>query len=184
MRIIAGEYRSRVLKTLPGEATRPTLDKVREAVFSHLGPYFDGGNVLDLFSGSGAIGLECLSRGFDRAVFNDKSHKAVGIIKENIASLKLQEKSEVWSFDYKMALARAQEEGYEFDLIYLDPPYRLNLISELCELIAEKKLLKEDGIIVAESLKDEIIEVKHPLVIYKQADYGISRITYIRNEGE
>ena len=105
MRIIAGEYRSRKIETRSGNETRPTLDKVREAVFSSLGGMFDGGMVLDLYAGSGANGLEALSRGFDYAVFADISKDAINIIRKNIESLRCQEKTKVLHMPDKKVLS-------------------------------------------------------------------------------
>ena len=117
MRIVAGEYSSRKLETLKGDATRPTLDKVREAVFSSLGVFFAGGAVLDLYAGSGAIGLEALSRGMDQAVFVDSSREAVRVIRNNIASLKAGERSRVLCTKAVSALDILHGEGRKFDLV-------------------------------------------------------------------
>ncbi len=179
MRIIAGEFRSRVLKTLPGDNTRPTTDRVREAVFSRLGPYFDGGTILDLFAGSGAISLEALSRGFDRAVMCDRSHKACQVIRNNIETLKVADRTVLWQCDYTAALQRADE---QFDLIYLDPPYAFTGMSELLESIVTLNLLKPSGIIVVETDSRDTVTVNSPLYIEKDASYGISKVTYIRKE--
>ena len=123
MRIIAGEFASRRLETKKGNATRPTLDKVKEAVFSSLGGYFDGGNVLDLYAGSGAVGLEALSRGMDNAYFSDNDRIACTVIRNNIASLKVEERTKVYPIADMKMLSRMKEEGKKFRLIYLDPPY-------------------------------------------------------------
>ena len=181
MRIIAGEFRSRVLATLPGDNTRPTLDKVREAVFSRIGPYFEENqSVLDLFAGSGAVGLEALSRGMGSAVFNDASGKAVGIVKKNIESLKVNQRCTVFNLDYRSAINLCASRGYQFDLIYLDPPYRLMAINELVELIVAHGIIKDGGIIVAESLKEEETGQWEHIVKGKEVTYGISKITYLR----
>ena len=182
MRIIAGEYRSRILKSLPGDNTRPTQDKVKEAVFSHLGTYFDDGRILDLFSGSGAVGLEAVSRGFTEALLVDKSHEAVRVIKENVASLKAEEYCEVWCMDYHSALTKCGAEERQFDLIYLDPPYRMQLGTELLKEIVEKNILAEKGTIVLETALDEDIVIPELFVAYKTAQYGKTMITYVRKD--
>lgn len=179
MRIIAGRNRSRVLKTLPGDNTRPTLDKVKEAVFSSLGSNFNGGNVLDLFSGSGAIGLEALSRGMDYAVFNDMNNEAVKIIKENIKMLK-EEKVKVYNNDYKQVLEFLTNDKINFDLIYLDPPYKLKCIPEIINFIEQNNLLNIEGRIVVESLKEDIFDDYGNIFKYKEATYGITRISYFK----
>lgn len=182
MRIVAGKHRSRILKTLEGVDTRPTSDKVKEAVFSKIGPYFEGGIILDLFSGSGNIALEAISRGFEKAIMVDKSKKAVNIIKSNVALLKEEEKCEIWSVDYKKALSMSEQRQIKFDLIYLDPPYQLELINELIDKINEYDLLNNKGIIVAESSEKEEIKVEKPLFIDKQVNYGTIKVTYIRKD--
>ncbi|MBR0138519.1 MAG: 16S rRNA (guanine(966)-N(2))-methyltransferase RsmD [Erysipelotrichaceae bacterium] len=185
MRIVAGEFRSRILQTLPGDNTRPTLDKVREAVFSRIGPYFENGErILDLFAGSGAIGLEALSRGAKEAVFVDKSFQAIRVIKKNIESLKVQDRCRVLNLDYNQALNTLGENKEKFDLIYLDPPYKLQAISQILKTVSENELIIKDGIIIAETLKEETIEVPGGFEIEKEAFYGITKITYIRYKGE
>ncbi|MGI6510699.1 MAG: 16S rRNA (guanine(966)-N(2))-methyltransferase RsmD [Erysipelotrichaceae bacterium] len=182
MRIVAGKHRSRILKTLEGADTRPTSDKVKEAVFSKIGPYFEGGIILDLFSGSGNIALEAISRGFEKAVMADKSKKAVNIIRSNTALLKEEERCEIWLVDYKKALSMSEQRQIKFDLIYLDPPYQLELISEIIDKISEYDLLNNEGIIVAESSEKEEIKVEKPLFIDKQVSYGTIKVTYIRKD--
>jgi 16S rRNA (guanine966-N2)-methyltransferase len=182
MRIVAGRHRSRVLKTLDGVNTRPTSAKVKEAVFSTIGPYFEGGIILDLFSGSGNIALEAVSRGFEKAIIADKARKAVDIIQTNVASLGEEKKCEIWPMDYKNALDTCRRRQLKFDLIYLDPPYQLQLISELTKIIKEYDLLQEKGIIVSESQIKEDIKVEMPYFIDKQVHYGTIKVTYIGKE--
>ena len=123
MRIVAGTYSSRRIEAPKGNNTRPTLDKVREAVFSSLGGFFAGGSFLDLYAGSGANGLEALSRGMDEAVFVDSSRDAVQVIKKNIQSLGCKEQCRVLPMKDMKALLLLKEEGRQFDIVYLDPPY-------------------------------------------------------------
>ncbi len=183
MRIIAGEFSSRTIKTLKGNATRPTLDKVREAVFSSLGGYFDGGIMLDLYSGSGAIGIEAISRGMDKAYLVDKSREAIGIIKENVQSLHIEDKIKVLCMPDTKALQYFKENHIQFDLVYLDPPYALQQNQKIITFLDENDLLKNDARVVVECLKEDqnedcICNVKK----YKEAIYGISRIVYYRKE--
>ena len=126
MRIISGSAKGTKLYTLEGDATRPTLDRVKEPLFSIIQHYIVGANILDLFAGSGALGLEALSRGADKAILCDYSRKAVNIIKQNIEKTKLTEKTEVWNMDYKKALEKLKDNSQKFDIIFLDPPYRKN----------------------------------------------------------
>ena len=172
MRIIAGEYRSRKIETRSGNQTRPTLDKVREAVFSSLGGMFDGGTVLDLYAGSGANGLEALSRGYDYAVFADISKDAIQVICKNIESLRCKEKTKVLHMPDKKALS-------------LDPPYAGQRNNEILEYLQENNMITDHGVVVIESAKeDEFKKEFGSLKPYKEATYGITRITYYRNEVE
>lgn len=181
MRIVAGMYSSRTIITPRGNDTRPTLDKVREAVFSSLGGMFDGGSVLDLYAGSGAIGLEALSRGMDHAVFADPSREAVRCIKENIRSLHVNDRCTVYPMKDMAVLKKLAEENMRFDLIYLDPPYKHAHHDEVLSFLDEHHMIKEGGRVVIESLKEEMYDRDYPgLHPYKNKVYGISRITYYR----
>lgn len=183
MRIVAGKHRSRRLESLAGDATRPTLDKVKEAVFSSLGTYFDGGWVLDLFGGSGSIGLEAISRGMEHAVFADRSYDAVQIIRRNIAALKEEDHTTVWKLDYKKALQRCLERRLTFDLIYLDPPYAAGYLQDCISRIEKFGLLKDSGTLVCECRKEEDLTWLPPeCSIRKEATYGIMKVVYIRKE--
>lgn len=182
MRIISGKYGSRKLKTLTGNNTRPTEDRVREAVFGRTGPYFNGGIILDLFAGSGAVSLEAISRGFDFAYMCDISKDAVRVIYENIDMLGVRDQTKVLNTNYRSALARLAGQNIRFDMIYLDPPFHHGTEKEALKIICESDLLKEDGIIIVETDKKDEIECEKPYYVEKSAVYGINRVTYIRKE--
>ncbi|MBO7703767.1 MAG: 16S rRNA (guanine(966)-N(2))-methyltransferase RsmD [Solobacterium sp.] len=185
MRIIAGTRGSRRIEAPVGKDTRPTLDKVREAVFSSLGGFFEGGAVLDLYAGSGAIGLEALSRGMDQAVFVEPSRKARDVILRNIEALQFQEESRILPMKAAQAVRQLTEEGRKFDLVYLDPPYAKQENEEILTDLVNGNLLNPGAVCVVESLKEEQFpEVIGSLVRYKEAVYGISRISYYRLQGE
>lgn len=179
MRIIAGRYSSRKLETLKGRSTRPTLDKVREAVFSSLGGFFDGGTVLDLYAGSGACGLEALSRGMNRAVLVDSSHAACGIIRRNVDLLGCKDACRILSMPDFRALALLKEEGCRFDLVYLDPPYEKQKNLRVMAYLDENDMMNPGGRIVIESLKEEEYHQEFTRFRYqKESVYGIMKITY------
>lgn len=185
MRIVAGEHRSRLLKTLPGDNTRPTLDKVREGVFSSIGPYFDGGVVLDLFAGSGAIGLESLSRGMDKAILVDNNFQAIKIIQENVSSLKEDDRVECWKMDYQKALAQCIQQQVRFDLIYLDPPYSKVDLSAILQIIDEHQLLAKNGLVICETLKEEIVSESYKsFEKKKELVYGITKVILFKEKEE
>ena len=176
MRIVAGKFRSRLIQAPKGDQTRPTLDKVKEAVFSRIGPYFDGGVMLDLFAGSGSMGLEALSRGIEHVYFVDRSPAAAAVIKSNIASLQVEAQCDVWKCDSFAALRRLAGMGVQLELVSLDP-----IMQQLDAL----NLIRDHGQVILESLKeDEFDEAYHQLRRVKEATYGISRISYYRKETE
>lgn len=185
MRIVAGTYRSRVLKSLSKDTTRPTLDKVKEAVYSRIGPYFDGGLMLDLFGGSGNMGLEAISRGMDHVIFCDSQAAAQQIIKENIRALQVEKQCTCLKMDYQRALEECVQQNKIFDLIYLDPPYKKQQIAKILMFIDHHQLLKENGDIVCESLKEDIFEERYGnLHKVKEATYGITKITYYQRRDD
>lgn len=179
MRIIGGKYRSRVLAEFEGENVRPTSDRVREALFNILSMKIYGARVLDLFSGSGALGLESLSRGAKEATFNDFSKDSLAILKKNLAALKIPvngEEAKVYNYDY---LAFLEQERGRFDLIFLDPPYRFDYGEKALKKIAEKGLLSENGVAVYERDRPFEGEIEG-LEKYDERKYGKTYITFFR----
>lgn len=148
MRIISGIARGTKLYTLDGNNTRPTLDRIKEPLFSIIQNNIKDAIVLDLFSGSGALGLEALSRGAKKAILCDKSYEAMHVIKRNIDKTHFEEKTEVFYGDYKKCLDKLNE---KIDLIFIDPPYKLNIAVKAVDIILKKDLLAKDGIIVLET---------------------------------
>ena len=148
MRIISGIARGTKLYTLDGNNTRPTLDRIKETLFSIIQNNIKDAIVLDLFSGSGALGLEALSRGAKKAILCDKSYEAMDVIKRNIDKTHFEEKTEVFYGDYKKCLDKLNE---KIDLIFIDPPYKLNIAVKAVDIILKKDLLAKDGIIVLET---------------------------------
>ena len=179
MKIVSGIYGGRPLKTLDGKTTRPTSDKVRGAIFNMIGPYFEGGRVLDLYAGSGGLSIEAVSRGMSSAVLVEKDRRAQSIVKENIQMTKESSKFQLLKMEAERALE--QVEGV-FDLIFLDPPYAKEQIVADIEKMAEKNLFSEDVMVVCETDKSvELPEEIACLGIWKEKKYGISKVTvYVR----
>ena len=174
VRIIAGQARGRKLETLEGLETRPTLDRVKEAVFGSLQfdiPYAD---VLDLFSGSGNLGLEAASRGAKRVVLNDRSPACAEIIRRNADSLGLSGVCEILNLDYAAAIDRLKSRGERFDLVFLDPPYREGLSADAVGRLVENGLLKPGGRIVLEHASD----------LAPQSDDGAYRVVKTKRFGK
>ena len=142
MRIIAGKNRGTKLYTLDGDdITRPTLDRVKESLFNIIMPYIENSNILDLFAGSGALGLESLSRGAGKVTFCDNSSKAINVIKNNINKTKLEKKTQVLHKDFSKAIIDLKNQKNKFDIIFLDPPYKTDYIIKAIEMIIEEDLL-------------------------------------------
>lgn len=156
MRIIAGKNRGRKLATLEGLATRPTLDGTKEAIFSSLGGMLPDYVVLDVFGGSGALSLESISRGAKKAYILDNNLDAIDIIKKNAQSLNSMKELTILYGDYKQIIGRFKNSKM-FDIIFLDPPFRLKVIDELVEFIVENDLLADYGYIVCEYPKEDIV---------------------------
>src|SRR5579883_2245261 len=151
MRIIAGRFRSRPLVAPPGMGTRPTTDRLRETLFNVLAPRIEGSVWLDLYAGSGAVGLEALSRGADHVYFVESARAALTALKKNIASLGIDEQAEVHSSEVAKALPALQASGVRCKVCFLDPPYRLQgAYARTLEFLAGSTLLAPDAIVVAE----------------------------------
>lgn len=150
MRIIAGKARRLPLQTLPGKDTRPTTDRIKETLFNMLAPDLEGAYFLDLFAGSGQIGLEAVSRGSAYCVFVDNNRKACEVIKDNMDFTKLAGQCTLMNTDAMSALRRL-EGKYRFDLIFMDPPYNQALEAEILSYLTSSSLVKSDTLIIVEA---------------------------------
>ncbi len=186
MRIIAGKFKGRRLKMLKGLQIRPTSDRVREALFSILGDMVEGSRVLDLFAGSGALGLEALSRGAEEVVFVEKDRDARAIIRDNITALAMDASCEVIPGDYRNILKRLGNKGSSFDLILADPPYQdteTGTAENLLSLIVEFGTLRKNGLVVIEHsrrVKINIPDSSWKIIQIKR--YGRSCLTMVAGE--
>ena len=179
LRVVAGEFGGRPLKTLEGKTTRPTTDKVKGAIFNMIGPFFDGGRVLDLFSGSGSLAIEAISRGMSSAVLVEKDRRAQAVIQENIKMTKSEEQFQLLKMDAAHALTQLTG---QFDLVLLDPPYAKEQIVANITQLEEQGLLSEEVMLVCETDKGvDLPEEVSNFGIWKQKTYGISKVTvYVR----
>jgi len=185
MRVIAGKYKGRKLYSPEDSSVRPTSDRAKEAVFSILTNKLYGARVLDLFAGSGGLGIEALSRGASYCLFADASRRSLDLVRRNLQHCKVEEKTAVAAGDYQRtlgSLGRRIGEGLEepFDIIFLDPPYDAGYLEEAIRGIAEGGLLADGGVIVAEHRKQTSLpETLCGFVKTKERRYGVvSRSIY------
>ena len=185
MRVVSGNCKGKALKAVPGSTTRPTTDKVKEAIFNMIGPYFNGGIALDLFAGSGGLGIEALSRGVGQVIFVDRDAKAIQIIQENIKSCQLENQAEVYRNDADRSLKAVMKRGIVFDYIFLDPPYMKQQLVNLMAKIDEYSLLNDGGMIICEHSRDiELPENVGPFFKIKYETYGIIAVSIYQNGSE
>ncbi len=177
IRVVSGTYKRRLLKQPDPSITRPTKDVAKEGLFSSLGD-IKGISFLDLFSGSGAIGIEAYSRGASKVYLNDKNDESIKVIKDNLSSLKINDIN-VSKLDYEMALKSYSSKNIKFDIIFLDPPYKMIIDLEFIKKILSYNILNDDGIIVIETdyPLEEIIGETFNLKILK---YGRSLMNIVR----
>ncbi len=154
VRVIAGSARRLKLKTLDSYDMRPTQDIIKETLFNTIQTRIPGSHFLDLFAGSGAIGIEALSRGASKAVFVENNRSAVALINENLEHTHLAEDAEVFTSDALAALHNFNKRR-KFDIIYIDPPYKGNLYAPVLKYIASADILNEEGLVIVESLREE-----------------------------
>ena len=177
MRIIAGDMRSRKLKAPEGMDTRPTADRVKESLFSILQHQVPSARVLDLYAGSGALALEALSRGAESAVLVDCAARACQAISENIAALGCGNRALLLRMKDTAALALLKARGDGFDLIFLDPPYRMDA-APVCRVILETGLLRHGGMIVIEHARETPPRIEPPLVMTDHREYGAAGLGF------
>lgn len=187
MKIITGSAKGMNLETLEGEATRPTSQRVKEAIFSMLQFDIEGACVLDLFAGSGQLGLEALSRGAKKATFSDSARNATDIVIKNAKKARLFDKCRISTCDYRQMIQGISGKE-KYDIVFIDPPYKDDVIAEVLELLCKANALNNNAFIVCESGKEDVFngkdELKEKFEIHRQAKYSISYITVLRPKWE
>ncbi|MBE6146965.1 MAG: 16S rRNA (guanine(966)-N(2))-methyltransferase RsmD [Firmicutes bacterium] len=179
MRVISGKYKGKQLVGFDIDGTRPTQDRVKESLFAMIQEYLVDACVLDLFAGSGNLGIEALSNGASSCVFVDINKKCIQTISKNVETLK--EDIEIIQGDYRDTILKMKNR--KFDIIFLDPPYRYGIIEEIINLIIQNNLLSDEGIIVCEYEKDDLNDNYGDLFMIKNKKYGYKNIT-IYQKGE
>lgn len=182
MRVISGKFRGLKLNSPKDNRVRPTTDRVKESMFNVISEYIYGARVLDLFAGSGALGIESISRGSEMVYFIDNSKDSISVLKSNLEKIKSKESFEVYMMDYKKALEMLSRKEEKFDVIFLDPPYYEGLFDDILTRIDRLGILKKDGIVVVEhDSKDRLKDISS-LKIFKEKKYGITMLTIYHME--
>ena len=176
MRVITGEARGRKLVTLEGEDVRPTTDRVKEGMFNIIQFDLEGANVIDLFAGSGQLGIEALSRGAKHCTFIDSANRSVEVVKQNLKTVGFEKRASVFCGDAKMYIGLSKD---KFDIALLDPPYNKNIIDAVLPSVAEK--MTDYGVIICESALDEKLpETAGEFSIHRDYRYGKIKLTAYR----
>jgi len=185
LRVIGGSARGRILRSPKGTKIRPTADRVKEALFNVLAGRIKDAVVLDLFAGTGALGIEALSRGAARAVFVDRSRDSISLIRHNLALTGLLPCAELYREDAGVALSLFQRQGRSFDLIFLDPPYGEGIALSVLGKLAQSGVLSPGGLVAVEhSPRDSLTEQIANLQLWRQRRYGDTVLTFYRREEE
>ena len=183
MRIIGGARRGTKLYTLEGLNTRPSLDRVKEALFNIINFDLEDAIVLDLFSGSGALALESLSRGAKKAYLCDNNYKAIEIIKKNVEKTKFEDETVIINKSYEKALDYFKINNILFDIVFLDPPYESDYAIKSVEYIIENNLLSDEGFIVVETDNDNFINKNlNSIDIYDIRKYGRVKLLFLKKK--
>ena len=185
MRVVSGKFRGRKLQAFPGMATRPTTDKVKESLFNMIGPYFSGGQSLDLYAGSGGLSIEGVSRGIDHAYLVDRQYQAIKTIKHNVALTKHENQFTIIKQDAQRILPVIAGQGVRLDLIYLDPPYAKQQIIKDIQSLVDLNLLNSGALVVCETNQEANLPTDlSQFELVRQQTYGITVVTIYRFIGE
>lgn len=178
MRIISGKYRGTVLNGHNIVGTRPTMDRVKESLVAMVQTKLKNAVILDLFTGSGSVGLEMISNGAKCAYLVDKNPKVIEVLKKNLVKLNPDEEVNLIKKDFKDACRYFKDNNIKFDIVFLDPPYELNFINPSIQLIKEYNLLNEEGLIICESEFEKV--ENHGYEVYKERKYGSKKIIILK----
>lgn len=186
MRVIAGKARRLNLKSTPGFDTRPTIDRIKETLFNIINPLIPGSAFLDLYSGSGSIGIEALSRGARVSFFVENNARAVQCIRDNLAFTRLAGQAVVMPKSVLSAIHELSLKNCRFDLVYMDPPYKKGLEQETLQALAESGIIDEDTLIIIEADKDNALDFinETPFEIVREKVYKTNKHDFLRLRGK
>ncbi len=177
MRVVAGKYRGRPLKGPKHEGVRPTADRIKEALFNILGARIHGAAFLDLFAGTGGIGIEALSRGAANVVFTDQNIASIRLIRQNLTILDSNEQIRLLHLSFNRAIDLLAEENARFDLVFLDPPFEGGILNQAIQRLLNQNLVRDDGIIIAEHPRKLLLNV--PELQGETRNYGDICLTFL-----
>ncbi|EPR13239.1 16S rRNA (guanine(966)-N(2))-methyltransferase RsmD [Ruminiclostridium papyrosolvens] len=181
LRVISGSAKGLKLFTLEGMNTRPTTDRVKENLFNIILPYIPGSNVLDLFAGTGSLGIEALSRGANSAVFCDRSEQSADIINRNLQHTKLMDKSQFFLGEAQLILKKLSQLSKKFDIIFLDPPYKKEIVPGILQDLENYGVLDEKVLISVETdIEDQLPQQIGTLCVSRQQIYGKTKLTFYK----
>ena len=185
MRIISGTSKGKKLRSLRGQAIRPTSDRVKESIFNILGQEVDGKYVLDLFAGTGNLGIEALSRGATRTVFVEKERSAIDLIKKNLSHCGFDDLGHVITGEVERAIRHLHRKGEVFDFIFMDPPYRRGLVQKTLGILQTEPLHHEDSILVIEhDRREPLSESMEEWVLLRKRRFGDTVVSFIAPSGK
>ena len=180
MKVISGFLKGRIINGYNIDGTRPTMDRVKESIFAIIQDSISNSLVLDLFSGSGNYGIEAISNYAKLVYFNDYNKEAIKVIKNNLKNFNTEDKAIIYNYDYKKCLNVLKDENIKFDIIFLDPPYKLHIINEILRFIDVNDLLNQNGIVVCEYYKDVLLDNYFNLKKIKERKYGEKEFSIYR----
>lgn len=180
MRVISGKCRGTHLVAPEGLSTRPTTDRIKETLFNMIAFDIPQCRFLDLFSGSGAMSIESLSRGAEKAVLVDKDAKALECMRQNLEKTRLKENATILACDVDAALVQLKNKKEQFDIIFMDPPYAMENIMEIIQKISEYDLIAENGYIILERSTNTIVRLPQNLVLWKEKKYKTTTLSFIK----
>lgn len=185
MRVISGKARGKKLKTPENDNIRPTLDRVKENLYNMIGFSIRNAVMLDLFSGTGAIGIEALSRGAEKVYFVDKDKKSYELTKYNVKSAKLEENAVILNQDAESALTQFENKGLKFDIIFLDPPYNKGIVQKILQQLEKYNIMQSEGVVIVETDREEETPERFGKFFkQKEKNYSSTKITFYGVENE
>ena len=181
MKVISGTLKGRNINGYNIDGTRPTMDRVKESLFAMIQNNLKDSIVLDLFAGSGQLGIESISNGANTCYFIDNNKEVIKILNQNISNLNIKSNSKVILSDWKKALNDFSNQNIKFDLIFVDPPYDYDVYEKILEKVSTLNLLHENGLIILEHSNLKLKETYNNLILYKQKKYGNKSVNIYKN---